>query len=42
LFASDSPWSDQQESMALIKRLSLDKNLEEKILGINAMRLLEL
>ncbi len=41
LYGSDSPWSGQQESMALIQRLSLDKFLEEKILGENAMRLLE-
>jgi len=40
LFGTDSPWADQQEVLAQISALGLGAELEEKILGGNAARLL--
>jgi len=40
LFGSDSPWEGQAEAIANLKALNLDKILEGKILGQNALRLL--
>ena len=42
LFATDSPWSDQQTSLQQIQALPLSGEEKEKILGGNAQRLLEL
>ena len=42
LFATDSPWSDQQTSLQQIRALPLSGEEKEKILGGNAQRLLEL
>ena len=40
LFASDSPWSDMEEDVKIIKSFGLDKNTEEKIFCENAKLLL--
>lgn len=40
LFATDSPWSGQAESLAHIRRLVENKREQEQILGLNALRLL--
>lgn len=42
LFGTDSPWSDQSESIKEIKQLGLPKDLEDKIFYKNAQRLLNL
>ncbi|HOM01875.1 MAG TPA: TatD family hydrolase [Acetivibrio sp.] len=42
LFATDSPWMDQEESLLKLKSLNLDKDTEDAILGLNAKALLEL
>ena len=36
LFGSDSPWSGQEDSLALVKGLGLDSRRQEAILGDNA------
>lgn len=41
LFGTDSPWTDQGETLALFRELGLNKDIEEKILKENAVRLLE-
>lgn len=40
LFGSDSPWADQGQEIAKLKRLGLDEELERLILSGNAERLL--
>ncbi len=40
LFATDSPWSGQKESLAHLKKLSISPEDLEKITGQNALRLL--
>ena len=40
LFASDSPWSDMKRDIDLIRSFGLKKETEEKILSLNAKRLL--
>lgn len=40
LFATDSPWSGQQEELARLKSLGLEEKALESILGGNAMKLL--
>lgn len=40
LFGSDSPWADQAEAIAAVRRLGLAREREELILGGNARRLL--
>ncbi len=40
LFATDSPWSDIKDDVAIIKSIGLSKETEEKILSGNARRLL--
>jgi uncharacterized protein len=40
LFGTDSPWTDQSDTVSLIKGLGLEKELEEKIFHKNAERLL--
>lgn len=40
LFGTDSPWSDQAESVARLKALGLGEELERRILGENARALL--
>lgn len=42
LFATDSPWSDQGETIEMIRSLSLSDEDKAAILGKNAMKLLEL
>ena len=42
LFGSDSPWTDQAESVALIKNLPISEEKKNAILGGNAARLLGL
>ncbi|MBR6702694.1 MAG: amidohydrolase family protein [Clostridia bacterium] len=42
LFASDSPWNDPADCIALIKLLGYEKEDEDKILGENARGLLRL
>lgn len=42
LFGSDSPWTDQGESIDRIRDLKLSPELEERILGVNARELLDL
>ncbi len=42
LFATDSPWSGQREDLARIRAMGLDPLNEEKILGGNARKLLNL
>lgn len=41
LFATDSPWAGQKECIELLQGLELSEILEKKILGENALRLLE-
>jgi predicted TIM-barrel fold metal-dependent hydrolase len=40
LFGTDSPWTDQQKTLDLLKKLNLDSARMEKILYSNAQRLL--
>ncbi|MCS7180963.1 MAG: amidohydrolase family protein [bacterium] len=40
LFGTDSPWTDQGETLNLFKKLKLPSELEEKILYLNAEKLL--
>ncbi len=40
LFATDSPWSGQKESLAQIRRLVPDKQKQAQILGQNAQKLI--
>ena len=40
LFATDSPWSDIKNDVAILKSFNLDKETEEKILSKNASSLL--
>jgi hypothetical protein len=42
LFGSDSPWEDQAGALASLRDLGLPRDLEERILGKNAMELLGL
>lgn len=42
LFGTDSPWTDQGEGVAALKRMGLPEEQENAILGGNAARLLEL
>lgn len=42
LFGTDSPWSDQKESLDWILQTSLDKEEKDKILGENAAKILKL
>jgi predicted TIM-barrel fold metal-dependent hydrolase len=42
LFGTDSPWSGQKETIAMIQKLPLTADEKEKILGGNAVRLLKL
>ena len=42
LFGSDSPWTDQKESIEAIKKLSFSKDGQRKILGDNAAGILGL
>lgn len=39
LFGTDSPWTDQKQSLDLIKNLSLTEEEKNKILGENALKL---
>ncbi len=40
LFGSDSPWTDQKATLDLLSRLDLETDLQDKIMGGNASRLL--
>jgi predicted TIM-barrel fold metal-dependent hydrolase len=40
LFGTDSPWTDQSETLALLKSLELGREREDLILGENAATLL--
>lgn len=40
LFGTDSPWTDQKQSLDLIKNLPLSEDEKSKILGENAVKLL--
>lgn len=40
LFASDSPWSIISKDVEILKSFSLEKNTEEKLLSLNAKKLL--
>jgi hypothetical protein len=40
LFGSDSPWEDQTSALAHLRALALPQDLEERILGRNAVELL--
>ncbi len=42
LFATDSPWKDQQNAVQRIKKLKLEKNIEDAIFYKNAVKLLNL
>lgn len=42
LFATDSPWSGQAESLAHIRRLVGDTEERDQILGINAQKLIQI
>ena len=42
LFGTDSPWSDQKESIAFIRNLPLKEEEKKKILWQNAADLLNL
>lgn len=42
VFATDSPWSDQQQALNSIKVMGFDKIIEKMILGENAKKLLNL
>lgn len=41
LFATDSPWADQADTLKLVRTLALTDNEKENILGLNAARLLQ-
>jgi len=41
LFATDSPWTDQQEEIVKLRKLNLGMDTEEAILGRNALKLLK-
>jgi hypothetical protein len=41
LFGTDSPWTDQGETLALFRELGLNPDIEEMVLRENAVRLLE-
>jgi hypothetical protein len=40
LFATDSPWTDQQEEILKLRKLGLGTDIEEAILGKNALNIL--
>lgn len=40
LFGSDSPWTSQKDSLDFIRKLNLDEQKKEQILGLNAKNLL--
>jgi predicted TIM-barrel fold metal-dependent hydrolase len=40
LFGTDSPWSDQRKTLNLLEKLNLDTKRMEKILSLNAKKLL--
>ena len=40
LFGTDSPWTEQQKTLALLRELHLGEEKEELILRENALRLL--
>ncbi len=42
LFGSDSPWSDIKRDVEILKSFSLEKNTEQKLLSLNAKKLLGL
>ncbi len=42
LFGSDSPWEDQKKAIGQVRKIKLDRDLEKRILGENAQRLLRL
>lgn len=42
LFATDSPWSGQKESLEYLRGLPIEKEEQEKILGKNACKLLNI
>lgn len=42
LFGTDSPWEGQKEALSRLRALNLPEELEKKILGENAARLLKL
>lgn len=42
LFATDSPWGGQKETLAEIEKLNLSAEIAEKILGSNAVKLLDI
>lgn len=42
LFGTDSPWTDQGETLSLLKRLGLDEERQNLILRNNAIKLLDL
>ena len=42
LFGTDSPWTSARDSIEFIKNLPLDEGDKDKILGLNAQKLLEL
>jgi predicted TIM-barrel fold metal-dependent hydrolase len=42
LFGTDSPWTDQAETLSLLRGLKLGKDLEGMILGENALRLMKI
>ncbi len=42
LFATDSPWCDQKEEIAKVKKLKFTQQIEEAILGGNAAKLLDI
>jgi hypothetical protein len=41
LFGTDSPWTDQQKTLSLLKGLQLGEGMEERILRENAIKLLD-
>ena len=42
LFATDSPWSDIERDVKILKSFSLDKNTEERLFSLNAKKLLRI
>lgn len=42
LFATDSPWMDQEEAISMLRGLNLDRESEKAIFGLNAKALLGL
>ncbi len=42
LFATDSPWTDQEEEILKLKKLNLGTEIEDAVLGLNAVKLLEM